>query len=50
MISPYTVVDGLTWSDITGPGAVKGITNIIYINGFYLSVPLFYTVKSTIRL
>ena len=22
MISPYMVVDGLTWSDITGPGAI----------------------------
>ena len=22
MISPYMVVDGLTWSDVTGPGTV----------------------------
>ena len=29
MTSPYLVVDGLTWSDFTGPGAI-GETSVQY--------------------
>ena len=34
MTSPYMVVDGLTWSDVTEPGAVHGmhVDNVIFVS------------------
>ena len=47
MISPYMVVDGLTWSDITGPGAI-GETCKILIHILLIALIIFISTSSLI--